>query len=202
MTGTKSFLPDPTQYRQSPRIRWDNRYATHGDHAMPPTPRPFLVDWLPRLPKTGLALDIAAGAGRHSLALAQHGLSVHSVDISLNGLRILAKQASEVGAVFPVVLDLAHGWLPKTKYDVIVNFLYLERAILPEIQRRLRSGGWLVMETFTVDQLMLPHKANLRRHFLLEHQELSQSFSALDIVFYEEGLCDGNYTARLVARKK
>ena len=190
MPGIKSFLPDPTQHRHSPRTRWDNRYAIYGDHAMPPTPRPFLVDWLPRLPQTGLALDIAAGAGRHSLALAQHGLAVHAVDISLNGLRVLAKRTPESATIQPMVIDLEHGWLPNAKYDVVVNFLFLERAVFPEIQRRLRPGGWWVMETFTVEQLTLPHKSNLRRHFLLEPQELFQTFYALEIVFYQEGLCD------------
>ncbi len=202
MTGRNSFLADPTQNRPSPRLRWDSRYAACGDHALPPEPRQFLVDWLPRLPSSGLALDIAAGAGRHSLALARHGLAVHAVDISFNGLSVLASRTPKDAGITPIVLDLERGWLPKAKYDVIVNFLFLERAIFPMILRRLRPDGWLVMETFTVEQLTLPHKAHLRRHFLLEKQELFQTFAGLEMVFYEEGLFNGNYTARMVARKK
>ncbi|HRV96209.1 MAG TPA: hypothetical protein P5526_28915 [Anaerolineae bacterium] len=52
------------------RNKWDRRYAGRTvEDLMEPTP--FLLSCLPELPTTGLALDIAAGAGRHTLILAQ-----------------------------------------------------------------------------------------------------------------------------------
>ncbi len=202
MARRRSFLPDPTTDRLPPRQRWDARYAHFEDSGLPSQPRDFLTSWLPSLPKDGLALDIAAGAGRHSLALAQHGLRVHAVDISLEGLRRLKKSTRPPEQIVPIVLDLERGWLPHAEYDVIVNFLFLERAVFPAIKQRLKTGGWLLIETFTVEQLTLPHKAHLRRHFLLETHELADIFSDMEIVFYNEGLAYGNYTAQLVAKKK
>ncbi len=202
MAKSRSFLPDPTAGRLAPRQRWDTRYAEYGVSKLPTQPRNFLMDWIPSLPTNGVALDVAAGAGRHSLALAQHRLTVHAVDISLEGLRILQKTAPPEAHVTPIVLDLERGWLPKANYDVIINFLFLERAVFPAIKQRLVSGGWLLIETFTVEQQTLPHKAGLRRHFLLEKRELCDAFSDMDIVYYHEGLSYGNYTAQLVARKR
>ena len=202
MVRRRSFLPDPTGGRLPPRQRWDTRYANFLDSKLPSQPRDFLMEWLPSLPKDGLALDIAAGAGRHSLALAGHGLTVHAVDISFEGLRLLKKASRPPEKIVPIVLDLERGWLPRAEYDVAVNFLFLERAIFPAVKRRLKPGGWLLIETFTVEQLTLPHKKNIRRHFLLEKQELCDIFSDMEIVFYNEGLSYGNYTAQLVARKR
>ena len=66
------------------RQRWDHRYAS-----LPPKarlePTAFVAACLPKLPGRGWALDIAAGAGRHTIALAQHGLQVEAVDISGQG---------------------------------------------------------------------------------------------------------------------
>ncbi len=202
MVRRRSFLPDPTAERLPPRQRWDTRYAQFLDSKLPTQPRDFLMTWLPSLPKTGLALDIAAGAGRHSLALAEHGLTVHAVDISFEGLRLLKRATRPPEKIVPIVLDLERGWLPHAQYDVIANFLFLERAVFPAVKQRLVSGGWLLIETFTVEQLTLPHKKHLRRHFLLEKHELYDIFSDMEIVFYNEGLAYGNYTAQLVARKK
>lgn len=199
MTNSNSFAPDP--YRKLPsKARWNARYSDFGNMKMR-NPRELLQTWLPELPTHGLALDVAAGAGRHSFALAAHGLSVHAVDISIEGLKLLNEKKLPNMNIQPIVLNLEQRWLPKATYQVIVNFLYLERCIWPELRRQLKPGGWLIMETFTVDQLKFPHKKHIRRDFLLEHDELKDSFSDWDILFYEEGLHKKNYSARLVARK-
>jgi len=199
MTNRKSFAHDP--YRKlPPKARWNARYLDFGNMKMQ-APRALLQTWLPKLPTCGLALDIAAGAGRHSLALAAHGLSVHAVDVSIEGLKLLNEKKLPDMNIQPIVLNLEHRWLPQASYDVIINFLYLERVIWPELRRKLAPGGWLIMETFTVDQLQFPHKKHIQRSFLLEHDELKDKFSDWNILFYEEGLHKENYSARLVARK-
>ncbi len=196
----QSFAPTPFRAESiSPRLRWDSRYNQMGPAATTEI-RPLLSHWLPELPRQGTALDIAAGAGRHSLALAARGLTVHAVDISVQGLQLLRRRMTDSMTIFPIVLDLERGWLPQTHYQVIVNFLFLERAVFPTLRNRLMPGGWLVMETFTVEQLQLPHKQHLRRNFLLEKGELYKTFAGMEILFYDEGLHDGNYTAQLVAR--
>ena len=196
-----SFAPDPRADTHLPdRQRWDRRYA-----ASHPTVNkammPLLATWLPRLPRRGLALDVAAGAGRHSLALARHGLRVHALDISWQGLRLLRARAVPPLEIRPLVIDLRRGWLPEASYRVIVNFLYLERALWPAMARRLAPGGWLIVETFTVEQRRLAPGKYIRPEFLLEPGELRAAFSFLEIVHYAEGVHNGKATAQLVARK-
>ncbi|MFQ5576682.1 MAG: class I SAM-dependent methyltransferase [Anaerolineae bacterium] len=197
-----SFAPNPLRAEPLPaRTKWDRRYAQYS-----PTERltanPLLTRWLPRLPRQGRALDVAAGAGRHSLALARHGLQVHAVDISWRGLRLLAQRMEPGFPVAPVALDLQRGWLPATHYEVIVNFLFLERAIWPAIANRLARGGWLIVETFTVEQLTRPAKRHIRRDFLLEAGELREAFGFLEILHYHEGWHSSGATAQLVGRVK
>lgn len=201
MNKNNSFIPDPYQ-KLPPKARWNARYSDFNNAKLAKMrePRELLQTWLPKLPTRGLALDIAAGAGRHSLALAEHGLHVHAVDISIEGLKLLNQKKTELN-IQPIVLNLEQYWLPRASYQVIVNFLYLERAILPMIRRRLAPGGWLLMETFTVEQLKFPHKKHIKRDFLLEKNELQERFSDWEVVFYDEGLHKENYSARLVARK-
>src|SRR5262245_49323641 len=58
----------------------------------------------------GRALDLAAGLGRDTLALAERGLHVIAVDVAEEGLRHLAEQARQRGLenrVSIVVQDIA-----------------------------------------------------------------------------------------------
>lgn len=181
-------------------MRWDNRYAQLKPSERPAI-SPLLAAWLPQLPDQGYGLDIAAGAGRHSLALARHGLRVDALDISLVGLRLLQAQLEPDLPICPLVLDLSQGWLPERGYQVIVNFFFLERRIWPAMIERLAPGGWLIFETYTVAQLLQPGRRVHRREFLLEAGELRTAFQALQISHYQEIVRDGRATAQLVARK-
>lgn len=202
MKRLSSFVPDPLPEDKLPsKVRWDGRYVQ-----LRPADRtkiaPLLASWLPELPGRGRALDIAAGAGRHSIALARRGLAVDAVDISIQGLRLLQRRAEPALSIQPIVLDLERGWLPPGPYQVIVNFFYLERAVWPLIEEGLAPGGWLIFETFTVEQLILPNKKYVRREFLLERNELGEAFEFLDMVYYDEGIHRGKATAQLVGRKQ
>lgn len=196
-----SFAPDPLPENKIPaHVRWNQRYARMTSTDMTDV-SPLLAAQLANLPRRGHALDIAAGAGRHSIALAQNGLMVDAVDISVEGLRLLKARAGPDLPICPLVIDLSLGWLPERCYDVIVNFFFLERAIWPQMENRLAPGGWLIFETFTVGQLALPNKRPVRRAFLLEENELRHAFPELKILFYQEGIYRGKATARMVARK-
>ena len=64
--------------------KWDVRYR-EGSYMARDYPSPFLDEWLERLPPAvfnGRALDIACGAGRNALRLAQADLCVDAMDIS------------------------------------------------------------------------------------------------------------------------
>ncbi len=53
----------------------------------PRWPSEHVVRWLSRLDGHGLALDIGAGAGRHTKLLSEFGYTAVATDISLTGLR-------------------------------------------------------------------------------------------------------------------
>lgn len=185
----------------SDRERWDLRYATPKPEKRS-IPTPFLMACLPRLPSSGLALDAAAGAGRNSVALAAHGLQVHAVDVSFHGLQKAQQLAARQGVqLAPAVMDLKRGWLPRQRYDVVVNSYFLLRDLIPVIKDSLKPGGWLVFETFTVAQLEItPHQFKDHPDHLLQPGELRRLFAGLSMVEYWEGTENSKATARLLAR--
>ena len=194
-------MPLPLPRLSSTRQRWDERYASlTSQERLEPTP--FVTACLPQLPRCGYALDIAAGAGRHSLVLAQHGLRVDAVDISGQGLYLAQQRAGQAGLTSGgqirfILADLERPWLPQRRYDVVLVSFFLDRPLFPLITARLRPGGWLVYETLTIG----PGSQPSRRDFLLQPQELKQAFADFEILFYAETPQDQRPTAQLLARK-
>jgi tellurite methyltransferase len=198
-----SFVPTGlfSAERLSDRQRWDHRYATL-EPGRRTEPVPFLVDCLRQLPARGYALDVAAGAGRNSVALAEHGLSVDAVDLAWRGLQRAVALARQRGVrINPIVLDLSRGWLPRRRYDVVVSTFFLLRDLIPAIKAVLKPGGWLVFETFTRAQLDITKQCARDQSYLLKSDELRQLFSDFVILHYWEGVEENRATARLLARK-
>ncbi len=198
-----SFVPTDlfSLERLPDRQRWDQRYAAMGpDERTEPTS--FLVVCLPHLPASGRALDVAAGTGRNSVALATHGLTVDAVDVSWQGLRRAMNLARQRDAsINPVVLDLQRDWLPLRHYDVVVNSFFLLRDLLPAIRAALKPGGWLVFEALTLAQLEITPQHGTDRRYLLRPGELRRLFGDFAILSYWEGVEGTRATARLLARK-
>ena len=189
----------------STRQKWDERY-TEFDPNDRRRPTPFVKSCLPRLPVEGLALDIAAGAGRHSLALARHGLQVDAIDISGQGLQLIRQRALEarfdVNQIRLILADIETAWPLKAQYNVILVSFFLYRPLFPIIKRCLLPGGWLIYETFTVEQLNQPDGPRMARpDFYLKPGELRRAFSGFEILFYDEGIRNGRATAQLLAQK-
>lgn len=181
------------------RDKWNARYAA-GSHTSD-APSAFLVSLADRLPTRGRALDLAGGAGRNGLWLAERGLDVTITDISTVGLGIAQQRAAERRlSVTTLERDLAADGLPAGPWDVIVSVLYLERSLFPSLPGALRPGGVFVMVQPTV--------TNLERHtkppraFLLESGELASLVSGLDVLELTEGWTeDGFCEAHLFARR-
>jgi len=179
---------------------WDQK---HRDQPIP-APEAFLIEMLPRIPR-GIALDVAAGRGRNSLAMARAGIRVLAVDFSLEAIRTLASAVSaENLAVWPVVANLDNFYLRAESFDAIVNVTFLDRALFPNFVRALRPGGILIADTFLIDQAKTGHPRN--QAFMLNHGELPTLVAGLQIEHYREGLVtypDGTeaYRASIVARR-
>jgi tellurite methyltransferase len=159
---------------------WDDRHR-----GKPPgDAEPFLTAMLARIPR-GVALDVAAGRGRNSLALARAGMRVVAVDYSATAMRLLAEIArDERLAVWPIVANLDSFHLKDESFDAIVNINFLDRALFSNFARALRPGGVLIAETFLVDQAAIGHPRDPR--FLLARGELRALADGLEIEEYGE----------------
>ncbi|MFQ5665517.1 MAG: class I SAM-dependent methyltransferase [Candidatus Binatia bacterium] len=184
------------------RQRWEERYAT-GHGAGDVTPSDFLVAHAALV--RGRVLDIAAGAGRNALFLAQRGNVVDALDISLVGLRKACAKAAAAGlALRAAQVDLESFPLPVERYDAVINIRYLQRSLFAPILRAVRPGGVILFDTFLIDQQRLGHPSNPT--FLLRRGELRAAFSRCEVLVYQEGLFQTHagpaYLARMVARRR
>ena len=148
---------------------------------------PSVIEGLPMLPR-GLALDVAAGNGRNSIALARAGIRVVAADFSATAMRSL-RQAAEIDRlpIMPVVADLEEG-LPfrRSSFDAVINVSFLDRALIPQLKAALRAGGVLLFDTFLVDQAQTGHPRDPR--FLLQHYELREILADMELIRYREGI--------------
>src|SRR5215813_6528331 len=99
---------------------WDRRYR-EGEYASEP-PHPLVVTFASKFAAPGRALDIACGAGRHAVWLAQSGWDVTAVDNSRVGIEILSQRAEEKDIrVRTIVADLEAGEfaIESAAYDLI-----------------------------------------------------------------------------------
>jgi SAM-dependent methyltransferase len=191
------------------RERWNQKYLEASGTETWTVPDSFLERAfseyiLPQFPHGGSALDLAGGAGRHTIWLAKQGWEVTLIDISETGVEQARQNAGRLAShVHFVVDDLTHFKASQTKFDarfeVVMAFFYLERAIFSEIVKAVRPGGLLVYKTLTLAQLKLPDGPKDPAH-LLEPGELLQLADGLRVLHYREEVA-GKATAELVARK-
>ena len=167
-------------------------------------PSAFLLAWLPRLRGSlghcPVALDLAMGAGRHTLPLAAAGFKAFGVDRDWHRMRAAVSAAAQRGLRLAVwVADLERCPLPTARFDLVVCTNYLQRDLWNPLQAAVRSGGFVVYETFTIAQLRYPKGPRSPDH-LLQHGELRDAFRSWQHWAYEER-DDTMAVARLVARK-
>ncbi|MGH7916953.1 MAG: class I SAM-dependent methyltransferase [Candidatus Binataceae bacterium] len=150
-------------------------------------PEPSLIEMMPLLPR-GLALDVAAGMGRNTIALARAGFHVFATDFSVTAMGSLATSATtEKLPITPVVSDLEHGFpFHPRRFAVIINVSYLDRGLVPRLIQSLQAGGVLLFDTFLIDQAASGHPRDPR--FLLNHYELRELLGSLQLLRYREGL--------------
>ncbi len=167
-----------------------------------PNPSSFLVENINLLPKKGRALDIAMGEGRNALYLAGLGYEVEGVDRSPEAVAKALQLAREHGLnIKAAVGDLEKDYrITPDYYDLIICFNYLQRSLVLQIKAGLKMGGFLVYETYTIEQQRFNHPSN--PDFLLGYNELLNLFREFRILRYREGLIeDRKAIAGLIAVK-
>ena len=101
----------------------------------------------------GRALDVACGAGRNALFLAERGYAVTGVDISGEALSRARRSARTRGLeVEWIERDLDAGPGVSGPFDLIVLIRYVDLALLGTLCRQLAPGGCLVVEEHLATQ--------------------------------------------------
>ena len=172
---------------KSDQIRWDRRFKEKG-FALGRTPNPFLKRHLRDLP-VGRALDMASGEGRNAVFLARNGFEVDAVDISRAGLRKANRLAKETGVkVHTRVADLDDFQMEENTYDLVANFFFLRRSLIPKMKKSLKKGGRVIFETYTLEHRALGTEGPRQAKYFLKPNELLRLFKDFRILFYREGI--------------
>jgi 2-polyprenyl-3-methyl-5-hydroxy-6-metoxy-1,4-benzoquinol methylase len=108
-------------------------------------------------------LDMACGAGRHSIAFAKSGFKVTAVDISQRLISEAKKSANEAGVILDFLLSDILEYETDKKFDLAVNLFtsvgYFESdeenyAVIKKAYNLLKPDGYFVLDYFSKDYLM------------------------------------------------
>ena len=178
--------------------RWDMKYLERKPD-LNQGPNTILKKYLRILPK-GRALDLAAGEGRNALFLAENGFEAEAVDVSPVAITRVRKSAKVRGVkVKAVVADLDTYRIPPGHYDVILNFYFLDRHLIPRIKKGLKKGGMVVFETYTAEQKKLGTGGPGQDKYVLKPNELLRLFRDFHVLFYREGVFKEGGKRRAIA---
>jgi len=128
---------------------WDERYrsASRPAEDLEAAPNPLLVETAKRL-APGDALDLACGAGRNALWLAEQGWNVTAVDGSAAAIEILRKRSTEKNlSIETRVADLeAREYIIESgRWDFVAICYYLQLDLIEKAKIGLRPGGVLLV---------------------------------------------------------
>ena len=184
------------------RDKWDQRYADDGYRKNNPVE--LIADWLPQIP-VGRALDVACGAGRNALFLAEAGYRVDGIDISPVGLERARQGAVEQGLEINwIEHDLDRPFEFDAGYQLILVMWFVNLGLVRRLCHHLAPGGFLLcQEHLESDEAVIGPDGN---RFRVAPGALRDAARGLEILFYDEAVEtveDGERlaSARLVARR-
>ncbi|BCS53656.1 bifunctional 2-polyprenyl-6-hydroxyphenol methylase/3-demethylubiquinol 3-O-methyltransferase UbiG [Geobacter sp. SVR] len=188
------------------RLKWNLRFGSE-EAFLGVRPSPFLAREMERIKALApgrRALDIACGEGRNAIFLARHGFEVTGLDISDVGLAKADRWATEAGVTVDFRWADLEDYCIDEEYDLIINFNFLLRDLIPQAFAALAPGGLLIVDTI----LESPETSGTHTaEYLLRYGELGKMFQALpgEVLFQEEvrEVAEGEMpTARVLFRKR
>jgi len=192
------YHPREKQKMKEDQKRWDRKYRERKPD-LHQGANTILKKYLRTLPK-GKALDLAAGEGRNALFLAENGFEAEAVDVSPVAINRARKSAKVRGVKIKAVsADLDTYPIHPGKYNVILNFYFLDRRLIPRIRKGLKKGGMVVFETYTAEQKKLGNGGPGQTQYLLKPNELLRLFRGFHVLFYREGIFKEGGKSRAIA---
>jgi tellurite methyltransferase len=126
-------------------------------------PVPLLIEIARRL-KPGRALDLACGAGRNALWLAEHGWSVTAVDGSPAAIELVRERGPHIDA-HTADLEKGEYAIEPAAWDLIVISYYLQRDLFEPAKRGVVPGGVLLAIVLLGEGRFSAAPGELRRYF-------------------------------------
>jgi SAM-dependent methyltransferase len=149
------------------------------------------------------AIDVACGAGRDSVYLAQRGWQVISIDNKTDALDRCQRLALSSKVILETSLrDLENQARPLADLsaDLVLVMRYLHRPLFSSIDDLINPGGAIIYSTFMVGSEKYGSPRNPA--YLLKPGELAEIFSGYRILIDEQhNLIDGRPVALFVALK-
>ena len=160
---------------EADRVKWNRRFESE-DSFLGVRPSPFLsreIERIKLLAPGDAALDIACGEGRNSVFLAQNGFRVTGLDISDVGISKGIVRANNAGVNVDFMQVNLDGYYISEKYDLILNFNFLLRGLIPSEVDALAPGGLLLFDTILESpELLASHNPD----YFLKNGELAKIF--------------------------
>jgi len=164
------------------KIKWNNKYKNTPTLLEKREASKKLINIIKEI-KGKKALEIACGAGRNSIFLAQNDFEVEALDISDVAIENLKKK--NIRNITVKQIDLENFKPNENSYDLIVKTNYLDRDIIPNLVKALKKDGILLVETY-MDHIS-NEKPPSNPDFLLKKDELKTFFDEkFEIVEYDE----------------
>lgn len=165
-------------------------------------PIALLKDYWQRLRK-GKVLDLAMGEGRNAVFLAQKSFEVIGFDISTVAIEKAKKLAYDKGVKIETkVADLDLYVFPVFGFDsIILSYFKPPSRYYNEITRALAQGGTVLIEGYSIEQLMKDPLPELENQDYYAPNELLRNFKDLQILYYNEGETQGKHLVQCLAKK-
>jgi SAM-dependent methyltransferase len=162
------------------RERWNQKYLAGWKSSLHKT----LLDFY-RFAPLGRALEVACGTGENAVFLAKAGFVVDAVDISDIAIQKAKELARKEGVyVNFICADLDHFVPEENAYELVVNFYYLNRSLIPKLKRALKQEGLIIFETYNEKHTLV--KKDFNPEYLLKEGELLQLFRDFEVLHYSE----------------
>jgi len=138
--------------------------------------------------KGSKALDLACGAGRNSIFLAECGFDVDALDIAEVAINALNTQADEKNLLSKInthLVDLDTYEIKKDIYNIIIMTNFLDRALIESAKTSLKKDGILFIETYMINDENEKNESNQKN--LLKSQELKDLLNdSWQTLYYNE----------------